>query len=64
MNLDKNGRELKAGQLVRLCGTHHNYLVPEYRMLTACGPCLHLGEEPLQDFRNGDTEYHALEIVE
>jgi hypothetical protein len=67
--LDKNGREIKVGDLVRLTTTFNDYLHPERKFeVFDSDQGLNLSDgffyKRLEDFRNGpDCAYHSVEIV-
>jgi len=63
--LDKNGREIKAGMVVIPCQTHEDYTHPAAKLVEDRHGVLYVGmfdNKPLSDYRNGDTDYHSIEI--
>ena len=63
--LDKNGREIKAGCVVIPCQTHEDYIHPRALLVEKRYGVLFVGQfeqHPLADYRNGDTNYHSVEI--
>lgn len=65
--LDKNGNAIKPGQLVRLCQTHKHYMSEHRARVADYDGVLYLEHsdisEPLSFYRNGNTDYHAVEIL-
>jgi hypothetical protein len=67
--LDKNGLVIMPGMKVRLCGTHADYMSGATLLVRYMkGTQLALWDghsfvSVLSNLRNGDTNYHSVEIV-
>lgn len=65
-HLDKNGNDVEPGMKVRICQTHDDYVNPRIRLVRRFRHDLVLWDgqthEFLSRYRNGDTNYHAVEI--